>query len=59
MAEETTVVRRVKSTNCAMCGKLIRRIKMYYRNGKYYCSKRCFKKMQEKLRKESEQAEQE
>ncbi len=54
MSEETTVVRRTKSTNCAFCGKLVRRIKMYYRNGKYYCSKRCFKKMQEKLAKEKE-----
>ena len=52
MAEEATVVRRTKSTNCAHCGKLIRRINMYYRNGKYYCGKNCFKKMQEKLAKE-------
>ncbi len=52
MSEETAVVHRVKSTNCASCGKLIRRKEMYYRNGKYFCGKRCFKKMQEKMAQE-------
>lgn len=57
MSEESAVVRRTKSANCAFCGKLVRRIKMYYRNGKYYCSKRCFKKMQEKIAKEQAETE--
>ncbi len=57
MGEEVSVVRRTKSTNCAFCGKLVRRIKMYYRNGRYYCSKKCFKKMQEKLAEEKSENE--
>ncbi len=56
MSEENAVVKRTKSTNCAFCGKLIRRVDMYYRNGKYYCGKNCFKKMQEKIKKEKEEA---
>ena len=27
---------------CANTGKAIKRKKRYYRNGKYYCSKRCW-----------------
>ena len=35
-AQETTL-------NCAGCGKQITGIKRYYRNGKYFCNKKCFK----------------
>ena len=33
-----------KQTNCPACGKPIKKIKRYYRNGKYYCNKKCWKK---------------
>ena len=33
-----------KQTNCLACGKPIRKIKRYYRNGKFYCSKKCWRK---------------
>ena len=29
--------------NCAGCSKPMRKAKRYYRNGKYYCNKKCFK----------------
>ncbi len=31
-----------KQTNCLACNKLLKKIKRYYRNGKYYCTKRCW-----------------
>ncbi|MBN1913491.1 MAG: hypothetical protein JW788_03730 [Candidatus Omnitrophica bacterium] len=33
-----------KQTNCLGCGKPIKKLKRYYRNGKYFCNKRCWKK---------------
>jgi hypothetical protein len=32
-----------KQTNCLSCNKPIKKIKKYYRNGKFYCSKKCWK----------------
>ena len=29
--------------NCTACGKPMKKSKRYYRNGKYYCNKNCFK----------------
>ena len=31
-----------KQTNCLGCNKPLKKIKSYYRNGKFYCSKRCW-----------------
>ncbi len=45
MAAETTtkeVIQEEKQTNCLACNKLLKKIKRYYRNGKYYCTKRCW-----------------
>ena len=33
-----------KQANCPACGKPIKKLKRYYRNGKYFCSKKCWKK---------------
>ena len=33
-----------KQTNCPACGKPIKKLKRYYRNGKFYCSKKCWRK---------------
>ena len=30
-------------TNCLSCNKPIRKIKRYYRDGKFYCSKKCYR----------------
>ena len=29
-------------TNCLACNKPIKKLKRYYRDGKYYCSKKCW-----------------
>lgn len=31
-----------KQTNCPACSKPIRKLKRYYRNGKFYCNKKCW-----------------
>jgi len=33
-----------KQTNCPACGKPIKKLKHYYRNGKFYCTKKCWRK---------------
>ena len=33
-----------KQTNCPACNKPIKKIKKYYRNGKNYCTKKCWLK---------------
>lgn len=36
-------VKKEKPSNCGGCNKSIKKKRWYYRDGKYYCSKRCFK----------------
>lgn len=31
-----------KKVNCAKCNKPVKRLKRYYRNGKFYCNRKCF-----------------
>jgi hypothetical protein len=33
-----------KQTNCPACNKPLKKITRYYRNGKFYCDKKCWKK---------------
>ncbi len=37
-----------KQTNCLACNKPLKKIRIYYRNGKFYCTKRCWKNFLEK-----------
>lgn len=39
-----TAAQPEKQTNCPACSKPIRKLKKYYRNGKFYCTKKCWKK---------------
>lgn len=32
-----------KQTNCPACNKPLKRLRRYYRNGIFYCTKRCWK----------------
>jgi len=41
-----------KQTNCLSCGKPIRKLKRYYRNGKFYCNKKCWLTMLKKAKEE-------
>ena len=42
-----------RPATCASCGKRLNRKHWYYRNGKYFCKKRCWVTEQEKAAKES------
>lgn len=35
--------KKEKPSNCAVCNKSIKKKLYYYRNGKYFCTQRCFK----------------
>ena len=37
---EQTAAPEIKT--CATCSKPLRKVKRYYRNGKYYCNKNCW-----------------
>ena len=39
-----------KQTNCLGCGKPIKKLKRYYRDGKFYCSKKCWRKTVKKAK---------
>jgi hypothetical protein len=41
-----------KQTNCLACNKPLRKIRTYYRDGKYYCTKRCWIKFKNPEKKE-------
>lgn len=42
MAEEKKD-KKEKLGNCGGCGKPVKKIRRYYRNGKYFCTRRCYK----------------
>lgn len=52
--EKTLEVKKEKPANCANCNKSIKKKRWYYRNGKFYCSHRCWKVA---LKKETKQEE--
>ena len=41
-----------KQTNCLACNKPIIKLKRYYRNGKFYCNKECWRKATAKAKEE-------
>ena len=41
-----------RQTNCLACNKLIKKLKRYYRDGKFYCSKRCWRTFIDKSKSE-------
>ena len=45
--------RAEKQTNCPACNKLIKKLKKYYRDGKFYCSKKCWRAFIDKSKTES------
>ena len=44
-----------KQTNCLACNKLLKKLKVYYRNGKFYCSKRCWRTFMDKSKAETKE----
>ena len=43
-----------RPATCTSCGKRLNRKQWYYRNGKYFCKRRCWVTEQEKAAKEAE-----
>lgn len=41
--EKKVEPKREKPSNCAACNKSVKKKRWYYRNGKYYCTHRCWK----------------
>ena len=37
-----------KQTNCLSCNKPLKKLKLYYRDGKFYCSKKCWRNYKNK-----------
>jgi len=54
--EKAPAVKKEKPSNCAGCNKSIRKKRWYYRNGKSYCSKRCWQAAVKKEDKASAEA---
>ena len=52
--KEAPPVKKEKPANCAACKKSIRKKRWYYRDGKFYCTKRCW---QTTLKKDAAAAE--
>ena len=46
-----------RAATCASCGKRLNRKQWYYRNGKYFCKKRCWVTESEKAQQEAGKAE--
>lgn len=42
-APKVGATEKTAAKNCVQCNKPIKKKGGYYRNGKYYCNKRCFK----------------
>ena len=45
-----------EQTNCLICNKPIKKLTRFYRDGKFYCSKKCWRTAKEKAKKEKETA---
>lgn len=55
--KEAEKPKKEKPANCAACNKSIKKKLFYYRNGKYYCNKRCWKTTVKKEEKPQEGAQ--
>jgi hypothetical protein len=42
--------------SCAACKKAVKKVRRFYRNGKYYCNQNCWRKSQSGAKSESEGA---
>lgn len=40
---------RIKASACAKCNKALKHRKWFYRNGKFYCNKRCYREATQKV----------
>ena len=35
--------KREKKSNCPACNKIVKKLRRYYRDGKFYCTKKCWR----------------
>jgi hypothetical protein len=54
--KEEAPVKAERPDNCAGCKKSIKKKRWYYRDGKYYCTKRCWSSANKKAEKPQEAA---
>ena len=54
--KEAAVSVKTKPANCADCNKPVRKKRWYYRDGSYYCTKRCWTSAKKKAEKPQETA---
>ena len=52
-AEKEEAPKVEKQTNCLACNKPIKKLRRYYRDGKFYCTKRCWINIKEKAEAEA------
>lgn len=52
--KEAEAPKKEKPSNCASCNKSIKKKCWYYRNGKFFCSKRCWEDLRDKEAKAKE-----
>jgi hypothetical protein len=48
--QEGSAKQEEKQTNCLACNKPLKKVRIYYRDGKFYCTKRCWKDFLEKAK---------
>jgi hypothetical protein len=51
-SEQETKPKIEKQANCLACNKPIKKLKRYYRDGKFYCSKKCWRNYIKKSKEE-------
>jgi hypothetical protein len=56
-SQKSAPQKKEKPDKCEQCGKALGRVKWYYRNGGYYCTKRCWKEFRKKQEGEKKKAE--
>ena len=53
-AEPIAAAVQETNVNCPVCNKTIKRLRRYYRDGKMYCSKKCWRTVKEKAKEEQQ-----
>lgn len=43
LPQEAKPVKKEVQANCLACNKPIKKLKRYYRDGKFYCNKKCYR----------------
>lgn len=56
-AKKGPAPKKEKPDKCEHCGKALGRVKWYYRNSGYYCTKRCWQEFKKKREEEKKKAE--